>query len=157
MKEGVRPHNAEAPQVTVDQLKCEDIRIVLSLRVREDQKKFVANNKDSLAEAEENPACVPLVIRAKEGPVGFAMYALDQDDGNYWIYRLMIDDRFQRRGYGSAALIELIRMIAEIPDCSCIMLGVKPENNEAVRVYERAGFRLTGDILDGELIMSYQI
>jgi len=27
--------------------------------------------------------------------VGFTMFGLDEDDHNYWIYRLMVDKRFQ--------------------------------------------------------------
>lgn len=129
---------------------------ILSLKLHEHQIYYVASNRASLAEADENPACTPLVIRSDGVAVGFAMYALDEDDGNYWIYRLMIDARFQGRGYGGAALAQLLAMLAELPDCSCVILGVNPDNERARRLYERAGFTLTGDVIDGELVMSYE-
>ncbi|MDX0016974.1 GNAT family N-acetyltransferase [Sinorhizobium meliloti] len=157
MKEEVRPRIAGAFSIAVDKIKLNDHEDVRSLLVSEEQTSFVASNEDSLDEAEDNPACVPLVIRAQGLPVGFAMYALDEDDGNYWIYRLMIDARFQGKGYGSTALMEIISMLSQIPDCTCIMLGVKPGNDQAIRIYQRAGFRLTGDTLDGELVMRYEM
>lgn len=157
MKKEVRPRAVQASLIAVDQIKLGDQEIVRSLLVSEEQKSFVASNEDSLEEAEENPAYVPLIIRAQGNPVGFAMYALDEDDGNYWIYRLMIDARFQGKGYGSAALMQIVSRLSKIPDCSCIMLGVKPGNVQAIRVYQRVGFRLTGDTLDGELVMQYDI
>lgn len=83
------------------------------------------------------------------------MYALDEDDGNYWIYRLMIDARFQGKGYGRAALIKIIEILSETPHCTCIMLGVDPANHLARRLYEGVGFRDTGVVIDGEIAMRY--
>ena len=88
---------------------------VIALDVGDDQDDFVATNAESLEEADENPACVPLGVFSGDEPVviddlvGFAMYALDGDDGNWWIYRLMIDKRFQKRGFGRAALSNACR------------------------------------------------
>lgn len=152
-----RPNAASASPITVDRLGQDDRASVLSLHVSDEQSSFVASNRDSLEEAEENPACVPLVIRSAGEAVGFAMYALDEDDGNYWIYRLMIDVRFQRKGYGRAALMQIIAMLAEHPDCSCVVLGVKPGNVQARRLYEDVGFQPTGDVIDGEIVMRYDL
>ena len=157
MKQEMQPHLGEASSISVNPVSREDYDCIRSLRVSEDQSSFVASNEDSLDEAEDNPACVPLIIRAEGEPVGFAMYALDEDDGNYWIYRLMIDARAQGRGYGRAALMQIIRTIAEHPDCSCVVLGVKPENERARRLYENVGFRITGDVIDGEVVMKYEL
>lgn len=151
-----RLYAANSSSVTVERAGREDHGHLLSLHPHPGQAAFVASNEASLEEAEDNPACVPLIIRASGEPVGFAMYALDEDDGNYWIYRLMIDARFQGKGYGWAALNRIIRMLSELPGCSCVVLGVKPENEGARRLYERAGFRMTGDVIDGELVMRYE-
>ncbi|KQY70288.1 spermidine acetyltransferase [Ensifer sp. Root142] len=141
--------------VTVERIKPEDHTCVLALQPHSHELSYVASNAASLEEADENPACTALVIRAQGEPVGFAMYALDEDDGNYWVYRLMIDARFQGMGYGRAALSRIIQKLAELPDCSCIVLGVKPENERARRLYENAGFQVTGEIIDGEIVMRY--
>jgi diamine N-acetyltransferase len=141
--------------VTVERINSEQRACVLPLQPHSHQLSFVASNAASLEEADGNASCTPLVIRANGKPVGFAMYALDEDDGNYWVYRLMIDARFQGLGYGRAALSTIIQELAELPDCSCIVLGVKPENERARRLYENAGFQITGEIIDGEIVMRY--
>ncbi|MFS8047957.1 GNAT family N-acetyltransferase [Rhizobium sp. BR 314] len=154
-KQNRQPHAADRAAIILERVSREDYQPVLSLRPHDHQTSYVASNAESLEEAEENPACIPLVIRAAGEPVGFAMYALDDDDGNYWIYRLMIDGRFQGRGYGKAALIQIVELISEIPQCPCVVLGVHPENEKARRLYEHVGFRLTDDVINGELVMRY--
>ncbi|NOV21196.1 N-acetyltransferase [Ensifer adhaerens] len=99
--------------VTVERIKPEDHTCVLALQPHSHQLSYVASNAASLEEADENPAFTS-VIRALGEPVGFAMYALDEDDGNYWVYRLMIDARFQGMGYGRAALSRIIQKHARV-------------------------------------------
>ena len=126
---------------------------VVALEVADDQEDFVATNAESLEEADENPACVPLGVFSGDEPVviddlvGFAMYALDGDDGNWWIYRLMIDKRFQKRGLGRAALRAVVERMSAIPGCDAVYLGVYPENEAAANLYRQEGFRETGQIL----------
>lgn len=79
------------------------------------------------------------------------MVALDSDDGNQWIYRFMIDHRFQAMGLGAKALKLLINQIFTETGCDRIMLGVKPTNLVAIRLYEHAGFRPAGFEFDGEV------
>jgi diamine N-acetyltransferase len=137
--------------VTVAPLRPGEHAVALALRPHPHQAGFVASVRASLEEAARNPACVPLLIRAGGTPVGFAMHALDPDDGNRWIYRLLIDARHQRRGYGRAALFRLVALLAGTD--ACIMIGVHPANHAASRLYEAAGFRPTGQVIDGETIM----
>lgn len=117
------------------------------------QRHLIASNENSLAEAEANSECRPMLIRAADVPVGFAMVALDHDDGNQWIYRFMIDHRHQGRGYGGRALDLLIQKIFSETGCPLIMLGVRPQNSAAIRLYERAGFQPAGFEFDGERAM----
>ena len=84
---------------------------VLDLSVSAEQKSFVASNQYSLAQAYAQPECVPLALYAENKPVGFAMYCLDEEDHQYWIYRLMIDQRYQGVGYGREAMHLLIDRI----------------------------------------------
>ncbi|APF39134.1 Acetyltransferase (GNAT) family [Chelatococcus sambhunathii] len=142
--------------VTVRPPKREDYRSILSLRPHPHQAAYIASNAESLEEAEDNGACVPLIITAAGEPVGFAMYARDEDDGNYWIYRLMIDARFQGKGYGRAALGHILEQLSRLPGCPCVVLGVHPENERARRIYESFGFRYTGAVIGGEIVMEYR-
>lgn len=143
--------------ITVTPLQPQDHTAVLALSVAPDQDDLIASNADSLDEAAERPECVPLLIRAAGEPVGFAMYALDPDDGQYWIYRLMIDQRFQGRGHGGAALAAIVALLAGRLDCSRVIISYHPENVRAAALYRRFGFRETGEVFAGETVARYDI
>ncbi|MDJ1159522.1 GNAT family N-acetyltransferase [Chelatococcus sp. SYSU_G07232] len=143
--------------VAVTPLTHEEREAVRALAVAPEQADFVATNAESIEEADERPECVPLAVHADGKLVGFAMYALDPDDGNYWIYRLMIDRRFQGRGYGRAALLRVVELIAAQPGCTLIVLGVQPGNTHARRLYASAGFHETGEMIGGEVVMRYDL
>ena len=127
---------------------------VLDLRVSPEQESLVASNQYSLAQAYAQPECVPLALYAENRPVGFAMYALDEDDHQYWIYRLMIDQRHQRKGYGRAAMELLIDRIRGLSDeeHTCVFISFEPENQIARRLYESLGFLPDGRIMYGEVV-----
>ena len=135
-------------------------KAVLALTVREDQP-FVAQNDYSLSEADEANARAPgtarpFAIYAGEKIVGFCMLALDPEDENpidrYCLWRLMIDKNEQGKGYGQAALHEIIKYFKE-NGVDTIYLSTAPENEVGLHVYHKAGFRETGEIEDGEAIL----
>ncbi|WP_457585757.1 GNAT family N-acetyltransferase [Ensifer canadensis] len=126
---------------------------IRNLTVDESQMDFIASNDESLEELTERPECVGFAIMAEGQPVGFAMSALDPDDGNHWIYRLMIDARHQGKGFGRKALAALVETMAAIPGCDAIYLGVYPDNTRARALYQRVGFRETGQIIGGETVL----
>ncbi len=84
--------------------------------------------------------------------VGFALLAHEPQDAQVcWLFHFFIDQRYQGRGYGGQALQRLLtRMRATQPQCRAAQLTVHPQNERAQRLYVRAGFRPTGDLLDGE-------
>lgn len=63
-----------------------------------------------------------------EQMVGFAMYGIDPDDGNYWIYRLMVDKKYQSREWGSRLSGKLIEDIKanNTGGIPCVILGFHP-------------------------------
>lgn len=124
-----------------------------ALAVAPDQKQFVASNADFIAEAQMADYCTPLGIHADGELVGFAMYALDPDDGDYWLYRLMIDAKHQGRGHGAEALKQILTLMAKLPGCAQVVLGVEPDNAVAGRLYRHLGFRDTGEVIGGENVM----
>jgi len=127
---------------------------VIKLKIRPEQKGFVADNVFSIAEAKVHSTFVPLAIYADQTLVGFTMYGFDPDAQERWIIRLMIDQAFQRQGYGRAATLELIRRIREeFPDCRELFLSFEPENKNAESLYLSLGFQHTGRVEEEELVM----
>ena len=127
----------------------------IGLRVSESQRQMVAQNVYSLAQAKVQPECVPLAIYARDTLVGFLMYALDRDDGNWWIYRLMIDEKHQRRGYGRAALQQTVDRIRREPGCTKIVISINPDNTVARTLYRELGFVETGQKIGGEDVLCF--
>lgn len=114
----------------------------IQLKVKEEQKYFMASNLYSVAEVQFLDQFQAYGIYDGDQMFGFAMYGIDPDDNNYWIYRLMVDQAWQGRGIGAAAvklIIEEIRRknIDQIP---YIMIGYHPENEGARKTYRKAGF-----------------
>ena len=133
---------------------------VLALSVREDQP-FVAPNDYSLKEADETNAehpgvARPFAIYADEQLVGFTMFAFapearDPDD-RYWLWRFMIDRNEQGKGYGQAALREIIRYFKD-NGADRLYLSTEPENERGLHIYHKAGFRETGIVSDDEAVL----
>jgi GNAT superfamily N-acetyltransferase len=118
---------------------------VIKLRVREEQESFVASNLYSLAQVQFLPSFKAMGVYLYEQIVGFAMYGVDPDDGNYWIYRLMIDKAYQGKGYGTSALEKVVEDIKKENEAGIpyIMIGYEPANQVAKEVYKKAGFEET--------------
>ena len=133
---------------------------VLSLSVREDQP-FVAPNDVSLRQADEANAeqpgiARPFAIYADEKLVGFCMFAFDpeeeDEDDRYWLWRFMIDKNEQGKGYGQAALQEIIKYF-KANGADRLFLSTEPENELGLHIYRKAGFRETGIVDDGEAVL----
>lgn len=131
---------------------------VIRLEVAEDQQDFVTSNAFSLSQAYVMPECRPLAIYNGMTPVGFAMYALDRDDGEYWVYRLMIDKNQQKKGFGREAMKLLIAHIKkEAPEKGVLYISFEPQNEGARRLYTSLGFTPDNRVVDGELVYRLEI
>ncbi len=126
---------------------------IVSLEVDDNQRGFVTTNAVSIAQSKVQPECIPLAIYDDDTAVGFVMYCLDADDGEYWIYRLMIDRNRQGKGYAKTAMRQLLTEIARDVTRDRVVLGVHMESIPAVRLYQDLGFRFDGRVFGGEHIM----
>ena len=147
-------------QIRLVPINDENREAVIALKVREDQP-FVAPNDYSLKQAEEvneeAPGVArPFAIYADDKLVGFCMFAFDPDDEDeedrYWLWRFMIDESEQGKGYGQAALQEIIKYFRD-NGADMLYLSTEPENEGGTHVYHKAGFKETGEIDDGEAVM----
>ena len=147
-------------QITLVPVNDDNKEAILALSVREDQP-FVATNKTSLRQAEETNAEYPGVARpfgiyADNKLVGFCMFAFDPEakdpDDRYWLWRFMIDKNEQGKGYGQAALQEIIRYFKD-NGADMLYLSTEPENELGLHIYHKAGFRETGIISDDEAVL----
>jgi diamine N-acetyltransferase len=130
----------------------------ISLRVREDQTKFVASNAVSLAQLNFLESFHAKGIYHGEEMIGFTLYGIDEDDHEYWIYRMMIDQKHQGKGYGLEAIKLVIEDIKNIKDNrhKTITLSYEPANEHARYVYKKMGFQeIEGFIIDDEQVARF--
>lgn len=142
---------------------------ILKLRVSDEQRSFVAGNDVSIIEAYTaitgNGYTFPFGLYAEETPVGFLMIGFDTDDfwddappvakGNYNLWRLMIDQRFQGQGYGTEAVRLALEFIKTRPcgEAEFCWLSYEPDNKTAAQLYRSFGFAETGE-MDGEELIA---
>lgn len=124
----------------------------VSLRVREDQVKFVASNAISLVQLNFLENFHAKGIYYGEEMVGFTLYGIDEDDHEYWIYRMMIDQKHQGKGYGKEAVKLVIDDIKNIKEDrhQTISLSYEPTNEHAKRIYEKMGFQEIDGLIIGD-------
>lgn len=126
--------------------------LVTALELAPEQMDFVAGNAESLEEAQSDEDARPRVIMAGDRVVGFLMYDAPEDDDEARIYRFMIDRASQGKGYGKAALREVLREIGGLGHVRHVSICYEPENEAARQLYRAAGFVEEGLDEDGEMI-----
>lgn len=134
----------------------ENIGEVIALEVAPEQRDYVLDNAVSLAQAYAQSELIPLVIYDGKTPVGFLMYCIDADDGEYWLYRLMVDQKHQGKGFGKRAMTELLQTVQKDPNRSGMFLAVDPASEAAVNLYHALGFRFDGQVFGKEHIMALE-
>jgi diamine N-acetyltransferase len=143
--------------VTLREITMDNFIECIKLEVTEDQKRFVATNVFSLAEAKADGVSHPLAICADDRMVGFIMFDFEPKEGRGDISRLMIDTRFQGNGYGRAAMVQVIGRFSEMPECREIQTSFVPANAIAEALYRSLGFERTGEVVDGEIVVKRQL
>jgi len=130
----------------------------LGLSVADEQKDFVTSNTYSLAQAWVfyNTA-YPFAVYADETLVGFIMLGYLEKHNEYTVWRLMIDKKFQGKGYGKAALKLGIEYLQKEFGVSEICLSFVSGNKPAEAMYESLGFQRTGEVDGNEIAMSLKL
>ena len=124
---------------------------------RPDDEHFVASNAYSLAQAwlyRDAGDVYPFVIYDDDQPVGFMMLDEDAEDANaercLIIWRIMFPVENQNKGYGTAAIREIIRLAKDSGKYDFLLIDYAPDNKIAEHVYTKLGFRPTGVFEHGE-------
>ena len=97
---------------------------VEALRVSPSQERFVSSVADSLLEAAEHPDARALywAVHSEDTPVGFVMIADEVGSPDYiphYLWKLLIDERYQRQGFGTATLDLIVEYSVADPESRC--------------------------------------
>ncbi|MCR1838986.1 GNAT family N-acetyltransferase [Murimonas intestini] len=133
---------------------------VEELQILPEQAGFIESVRECMAEADEFQEWKPVGIYDGDLLVGFAMYGYfsdSQTEGEVWLDRILIDRRYQKKGYGKAAVLALLKRLQLEYGNKQIYLSVYENNEAAVNLYQQTGFQFNGKLdTKGEKIMSFQ-
>ena len=127
----------------------------LGLKVSEAQKRFVAESAGILARAYayRESRSNAYVIYNDDLPVGMALY-YDCDELNaYDFSQFFIDERYQGNGFGIEAARQILEMMKSEGKYDRVTLCYIDGNEAAKNMYEKLGFRLTGECDEDEIVM----
>jgi diamine N-acetyltransferase len=143
-------------------LSDEDRDTALTLTVDPGQERFVAPVAQSFQDANEEAHARPRMWVAFDSrtPVGFVMISddipqetLDANPdliGPFYLWRLLIDRRYQRRGYGSRVLDAVVEYVRS-RGATVLWTSAVPGDGSPLPFYERYGFVATGRIVEDEV------
>lgn len=138
----------------------------------ENQKDFVAENMQSLAEAyatrNEGNNALPLAVYNDSDLIGFIMIGKgtvgNENESNlikenYSLWRLMIDKKYQRKGLGKQTIDAAINLIRTFPfgEAKKVWLSYEKENTRARDIYRKYGFVENGEMCGNEIIAVYDL
>jgi diamine N-acetyltransferase len=151
--------------VTLREVTDENRRAVLAARVAPAQRRFVGTVADALLDAQEIPEGKPWyrAIYADDQPVGFLMLSWNVTPeppriiGPWFLWKLLVDDRHQRRGYGREA-VRLVSDIVCANGAAELLTSCVPGDEGPERFYRRIGFRPTGELDENaEIILALDL
>lgn len=132
---------------------------VIALKRPEDEH-YVAPNAVSLAQAwlyREANDVFPFAVYEDDALVGFVILDVDEEERCLVLWRIMFPEEHANKGYGTQAIKQIIDLARASGKFDSIILTYKPENAIAKHVYEKIGFKPTGEISHGEIELKYDL
>jgi diamine N-acetyltransferase len=144
--------------VSLRPLSAANRQAVEALRVSPHQGRFVSGVAASLAEAAEHPDARALYwgVYAEDTPVGFVMIADEVDSAEYipqFLWKLLIDERHQRQGFGTATLDLIVEYFRGRPGVEVLTTSAGQGDGSPIAFYERYGFERTGEMHGDEVVL----
>ena len=134
------------------------VPVLIGLQVHTHQRDLVTANVVTLAEAPYEPGAqvwglwageVVVGLMAMQNPAGIAEPEPEDDLEAAYLWRLMIGEGHQGRGFGRAAM-GLAEAVARGWGFGRMVLGVSPEAHGNQGFYEALGYRATGRMAWGD-------
>ena len=148
-----------AGRITLKKITRTNVDSILALRVKPEQENLVASNAKSIAQAHFDRGAWYRAIYLDNIPIGFVLVVdsslkykqLGRKNTYLYIWRLMVDGKFQGKGYGEKAVELVIDHLKTRPNAKEVKLHHAQTDGNAGKFYEKLGFKLTGKILEDEV------
>ena len=131
--------------VELREITKDNLEQVLALHILESQKDFVSSTAHSLAQAwVYKDTAFPFAVYADDEIVGFVMLGYYEERSQYTLWKFLIDEKHQHKGYGRKALKLAIQYLIDQFNVTEIFTGVAYGNDVAEALYRSVGFVKTG-------------
>lgn len=153
------------PKISLKKVTKFNLISILQLEVNPQQKKLVAPNAVSIAQAHFNKDAWFRAIYADNDPIGFVMISDSSlkyrsnlnHRPSYFLWRIMIDAKYQGKGYGKQAMKLIIDHVKGRPKAKELLLSHFKSDGNAEEFYKKLGFKYTGNEIGDELVMSLKL
>jgi diamine N-acetyltransferase len=161
-----------AARVELRDIATEDeVQAVMGLRRAPGQERYLGSMISHFEDAVRYPEARPRMWSAHDADtgqlVGFVMISDDipeerlaADDeivGPYFLWRLLIDERFQGRGYGAATIEAIADYVAAKPNGATLLTSCADGDGSPLPFYIRHGFTHTGQQKWGEHLLALDL
>ncbi|MGL4575359.1 MAG: GNAT family N-acetyltransferase [Burkholderiaceae bacterium] len=149
--------------ITLREITSDTVRAVTKLAVAPGQESFVASNAVSLSEALFSDEAWYRAIYADDELVGFVMLSDETlkktppPEPNIGLWRLMIDQRYQRKGIGKEVMHLVLAYVKSRPGIHYFYTSYVPEPGGPGPFYLSLGFVPNGEVEDGEVVVLYPL
>ena len=143
---------AEGGVLALREVTRETVRAVVRLSVAPEQGRRVAPTAVSIAEAGFVPHSWYRAIVVDDVPVGFASLIREPETDHAYLWRFLVDARYQGRGYGRAALERIVEELRLDPALRALKVSWVPEEGGPEPFYLAFGFEKTGEVDHGEVV-----
>lgn len=145
--------------ISLREITEETLRPILRLKVAPQQEKYVASNAVSIAQAYfQRDNAWFRGIYADETAVGFLMLDDRPNEASYFLWRFMIDAKYQKFGFGRRAIERLIEHVKTRPNATSLGVSCVPDDEGSpCAFYEKLGFVYTGEKDEDELVLKLHL
>ena len=143
--------------ITLREITEDTLTGILKLNVTEIQKKCVAPNAVSIAQAHFSEEAWFRGIYNDDTPVGFIMMHNEEKKAEYYLWRFMIDKQYQKSGFGRKAIELMIEYVKSRPNAVELLTSCVPGKDGPELFYQKLGFKSTGEFDEGEEVYKLKL
>ena len=126
---------------------------VLDLEVAPKDQRRVASVEYSLAQAwlyRDSEVLFPYAVKSGQLTVGFLLLSYQPMENSYYIWRLLIDQKYQNQRFGKEVIQQVLQRARDDQQCHKVTVNYVIGNHKMRYILEKFGFQPVG--LDGQEI-----
>ncbi len=124
---------------------------VLDLEVAPEDQCRVASVEYSLAQAwlyRDSEDLFPYAVKSGQLTVGFLLLSYQPMENSYYIWRLLIDQKYQNQSFGKEVIRQVLQRAKDDQQCHKVTVNYVIGNHKMRYILEKFGFQPVG--LDGQ-------